>query len=90
MSEFLSSASILLVLLNPFLVIVYLIDFLEELDDSAFRRVFDLRGCGAFTAPSKKRMKLSKPVALGGCWPMRSGIMRSDVAPYGQVRHPPE
>jgi len=51
MNEFLGSVSILLVLLNPFLVILYLIDLLEKLDDRAFRRVLTLAGviaCVAF------------------------------------------
>jgi len=39
MTDLLSSASILLVLLNPFLVIVYLIDLLERLEEGTFRRV---------------------------------------------------
>lgn len=50
MRDFLSSASILLVLLNPFLVIVYLIDLLEKLDDGAFRRVLIRAGVIASAA----------------------------------------
>jgi small neutral amino acid transporter SnatA (MarC family) len=39
MSDFLKSAALLLVLLNPFLVIIYLIDVVEKLDGATFRRV---------------------------------------------------
>ena len=39
MNEFVKSALLLLVLLNPFLVIVYLIDIVAKLDSKAFRRV---------------------------------------------------
>jgi len=39
MSEFLRSILLLLVLLNPFLVIVYLIDVVEKLDQKHFRHV---------------------------------------------------
>jgi multiple antibiotic resistance protein len=39
MSEFIRSILLLLVLLNPFLVIVYLIDVVEKLDQKHFRRV---------------------------------------------------
>lgn len=39
MSEFLRSILLLLVLLNPFLVIVYLIDIVEKLDPRLFQRV---------------------------------------------------
>lgn len=39
MLEFLSASALLLVLLNPFLVIVYLIDAMEKLDAGTFRRV---------------------------------------------------
>lgn len=39
MTDFFKSATLLLVLLNPFLVIVYLIDVLEKLDRKQFTRV---------------------------------------------------
>lgn len=39
MSDFLRSILLLLVLLNPFLVIVYLIDIVEKLDQSLFQKV---------------------------------------------------
>jgi small neutral amino acid transporter SnatA (MarC family) len=39
MSEFIRSTLLLLVLLNPFLVIVYLADIVEKLDKEEFRRV---------------------------------------------------
>lgn len=39
MTEFISSASLLLVLLNPFLLIVYLVDVVEKLDQKRFARV---------------------------------------------------
>ena len=39
MNEFLKSATLLLVLLNPFLVIVYLIDVVQKLEKTQFRRV---------------------------------------------------
>jgi multiple antibiotic resistance protein len=39
MTEFFSSTSLILALLNPFLVVVYLIELLETLDLSRFRRV---------------------------------------------------
>lgn len=39
MNEFLQSAGLLLVLLNPFLVIVYLVDLVEKLERRVFRRV---------------------------------------------------
>lgn len=38
-TEFFKSILLLLVLLNPFLVVVYLIDIIEKLDAGAFRRV---------------------------------------------------
>ena len=39
MTEFLGSASLLLALLNPFLLIVYLVDLMQKLDGAQFRRV---------------------------------------------------
>jgi len=39
MTDFVNSASLLLALLNPFLVIVYLVDLVEKLDQRRFRRV---------------------------------------------------
>lgn len=39
MTEYLRSAALLLVLLNPFLVIVYLVDLVEKLDRRQFNRV---------------------------------------------------
>lgn len=39
MSDFLRSAGLLLVLLNPFLVIIYLVDVVERLDAKIFRKV---------------------------------------------------
>lgn len=39
MSEFLGAVTLLLALLNPFLVIVYLIDVVQTLDRSTFRRI---------------------------------------------------
>jgi len=39
MSEFLSSFALLFVLLNPFLVIIYLVDVVEKLERSNFNRV---------------------------------------------------
>ena len=39
MSELLRSTLLLLVLLNPFLVIVYLIDVVQKLDQNQFQRV---------------------------------------------------
>lgn len=39
MSEFLQAVALLLALLNPFLVIVYLLDVVQTLDRRAFRRV---------------------------------------------------
>jgi small neutral amino acid transporter SnatA (MarC family) len=39
MADFMQSVSLLLALLNPFLVIVYLVDLLEKLDRRTFRRV---------------------------------------------------
>lgn len=39
MLEFLRASSLILVLLNPFLVVVYLIDVLQKLDSSSFRKV---------------------------------------------------
>ncbi len=39
MSDILRSATLLLVLLNPFLVIVYLVDLVEKLEDEQFNRV---------------------------------------------------
>ena len=39
MLESIRSAALLLVLLNPFLVIVYLVDLVEKLDRRQFRRV---------------------------------------------------
>ena len=39
MADFLKSASLLLVLLNPFLVILYLIDLVENLDTKNAREL---------------------------------------------------
>ena len=39
MNEFLGSSALLLVLINPFLLVVYLVDALEKLDNSTFRQV---------------------------------------------------
>ena len=39
MAAFLNATTLVLVLLNPFLVVVYLFDMLEKLDPSTFRRV---------------------------------------------------
>lgn len=39
MTEFFASVSLLLALLNPFLLIVYLVDLMQKLDGSEFRRV---------------------------------------------------
>jgi len=39
MTDFVKSAALLLVLLNPFLVIIYLIDIIQKLDRQQFRRV---------------------------------------------------
>lgn len=39
MTEIIRSAALLLVLLNPFLVIVYLVDLVEKLEDADFNRV---------------------------------------------------
>jgi small neutral amino acid transporter SnatA (MarC family) len=39
MTEIIRSAALLLVLLNPFLVIVYLVDLVEKLEDEDFNRV---------------------------------------------------
>jgi len=39
MSNFVQSATLLLILLNPFLVIVYLIDMVEKLDGRTFARI---------------------------------------------------
>jgi len=39
MSEIIRSSALLLVLLNPFLVIVYLVDLVEKLEDQDFNRV---------------------------------------------------
>ena len=40
MTDFIRSTGLLLVLLNPFLVIVYLIDVLEKLDQKQFTQCF--------------------------------------------------
>lgn len=51
MIEFVKSATLLLVLLNPFLVIVYLIDLVEKLERRQFRSVLIRAGliaCGVF------------------------------------------
>jgi small neutral amino acid transporter SnatA (MarC family) len=37
--NFMSSVLLLLMLLNPFLLIIYLIDLIQELDDRAFSQV---------------------------------------------------
>jgi multiple antibiotic resistance protein len=39
MMDFVRSAMLLLILLNPFLVIIYLVDMVDKLDSKAFRRV---------------------------------------------------
>jgi small neutral amino acid transporter SnatA (MarC family) len=39
MSDFIKSSALLLVLLNPFLIVVYLIDVMQKLDRRTFRRV---------------------------------------------------
>ena len=39
MTDFIRAVALLLALLNPFLVIVYLLDVVQTLDRSAFRRV---------------------------------------------------
>jgi small neutral amino acid transporter SnatA (MarC family) len=49
MSEFLHSATLLLLLLNPFLVIVYLIDVMQKLDRRRFRHVLIRAGLIAGT-----------------------------------------
>ena len=53
MSELIRSTTLLLVLLNPFLVIIYLIDAVQKLDRVHFRRVLFRAGlisCGVFFA----------------------------------------
>ena len=39
MSDFVKAISLLLALLNPFLVIIYILDVVQSLDQSSFRRV---------------------------------------------------
>jgi len=48
MSELIKSSALLLVLLNPFLVIIYLIDIVQKLDRMQFVRV--MAGAGAISA----------------------------------------
>lgn len=48
MNEFVRSVLLLLLLLNPFLVIVYLIDIVEKLDNIQFRRVLIRAGFISF------------------------------------------
>ena len=50
MTEFVRSGALLLVLLNPFLVIVYLIDVMQKLDRRQFRNVLIRAGLIATAA----------------------------------------
>lgn len=52
MTEFIKSTALLLVLLNPFLVVIYLIDMIEKLDRRQFTRIITRAGliaCVAFS-----------------------------------------